>query len=263
MESRRILLVTILSIVLGHLTAANPVDCTVGPSGTYPTIQLALNGCNGGSGSIRLILTGTFFESVVIPEPITNLTVVSDQFLANNVTAWPYPENMTVFWRGYQHQVMNHLTSIYLQGLALDGQETEFSFFKYPLVNNNLTIDRCVVGNFSSNITFQGDGSCRRGVKLTVLNTRFQDNWGSSLYFIGLEDVIVDSNVFERCGGYRNYSAHYLKMSFVAEGVFIVTNNSQWLIADVLPPSCLFYADQNGMTRCRNGTFEVLFVLFF
>lgn len=243
-------------LLLKGLAAADPVDCTVGSSGTYPTIQLGLDGCNGGAGSIRLILTGNFFEDVVVPDAVNNLTIVSDQFLAGNVTAWPYPDNMTVFWHGNRHQVMNHLTSIYLQGLAIDGDGSSDPFFAFPLISNNLTIDRCVVGNFSSNVTFQGDGSCRRGVSLNALNTRFQDNWGSSLHFIGMEDITVDSCIFERCGGFNNYSAHYLKKSFVAEGVFIVTNNSQWLIADVLPPPCLFYGDQNGMTRCRNGTLE-------
>ena len=120
-------------------------------------------------------------------------------------------------------------------------------------MNNNLTLDRCLVGNFTGNVTLAGEG-CTRGVSLLVINTRFQDVWGSSLYFQGQENIDVESNVFDRCGGYNNYSAVYVKLSFVSTGVFVFYNNSHWLLEDEQSPLCITLADPYGMTQCNNGS---------
>lgn len=247
--------ILILASLLWGTSRADPVQCTVGLTGTYSTIQTALDGCNGGQGSIQLILNGTFFENLVFPLALTNVTFTSEEFLNNNATAWPFESNLTAFIRGAQHQVLNTEMALYFQGIGLDGQGKDLPLFMDPLINNNLTLDRSLVENFSGNITIKGE-ACHRAVSLTVINSRFLSIWGSALYFEAMEDIDVESNIFDKCGGYNNFSCAYVKPSFVSQGVFIFSNNSHWLLIDALPPSCMFLGDRNGMTRCNNGTLQ-------
>jgi len=250
------MLATIISLVLllCRVICAQEVDCTVGTGGTYATIQQGLNGCNGGAGSIRLIIfNGEYTENLVVSNALANVTLVSNAFILGLVAAQPTAANMTVFVVGYQHTVLSPSTSLFFQGIAFDGDNVGEPFFTSRLINNNLTLDRCLVTNFTGNVTLAGEG-CVRGVTLLVINCRFMTNWGSSLYFSGQENIDVENNIFAQCGGYNNYSAVYVKLSFVSTGIFVFINNSHWLLADEQPPLCVYLADVNGMTQCFNNS---------
>lgn len=234
---------------------AAPVQCTVGGGGTYLTIQSALTLCNGGVGSIELILNGTFFEDIVFQDTLNNVTLTSLTFSLGNATAWPHPDNITDGIILGNHILQGTNTSLFFQGIAIDGQENGLPFFRFPTINNNITLDRCLVANFSGNYTLQMS-PCKRAVTLRSVNSRYRNIWGSALYAEGMEDIDVRSNIFDRCGGLNNQSCTYLKHSFVSEGIYIVSNNSHWLLADLQPDRCVFNADPNGMVRCNNGSLE-------
>lgn len=254
----RIFWVVLLSLCLSPVRS-DPVVCTVGVNGTFATIQDGLTGCNGGMGSIQLILDGIFTEDLIIQEAITNVTFTSAKFAAGNATAWPEDENITSIIIG-THDVMNASAAVFFQGIKLEGQNLDRSLFLTPLINNNITLDRCLVSNFASNTTIQVSG-CKRAVLIRILNSRFKNIWGSAIYAEGMEDVEIRSNIFAGCGGHNNNSCVYAKLNFVSEGFYIVTNNTHWLLADTQPASCVYLADQNGYTRCNNGTIECYNVL--
>ena len=228
--------------------------CTVGVSGTYSTIQSALNGCNSGNGTIELILTGNFTENFIVPYAITSVTFATASY-DGTFPPVPYISNVSATIHGYNHQVLNPSTALYFQGIALDGLLSGEPMFEPWLTNNNVTLDSCVVYDYNGNYSIRIE-ACSRAVSITSLNTRYQNVWGSSLYADAMEDIYVKGNIFARCGGYNGYSSVHLKHSFVSEGMYILSNNSHWLIVDAQPPTCTYPADFNGMTQCYNGTLQ-------
>lgn len=231
------------------------VQCTVGSSGTYATINAGLNGCNGGVGSIKLLLDGVFAETMVVPVTVTNLTLTSVEFEAGIVPAHPFPTNITTRITGSSHIVTNVSTAIFMQGLIIDGASTSSPMFAPWLINNNFTMDRCLVANWTGDYSIRIE-PCQRAVSINFLNNRFYRVWGTTVWAEGHEDIIFINNILDKVGGYHNQSGVYLKMSYVTEGIWHVSNNSGWLIFDAQPPSCIFLGDTNGMTRCNRGIQE-------
>lgn len=251
-----------LSFVILALVAAvsAQVVCTVGVSGTYSTVNAALAGCNGGAGSIKLLLDGVFTETMSLPATLTNVTFTSVEFAAGLVPAVPYRANITTAIIGSEHRVGNVSASLYFQGIILDGNNAGLTMFTPWLINNNFTMDRCFVANWTTDIAIRLE-PCERAALLNVVNTRFYRVWGTTVYAEGMEDTIFVGNVLDRVGGYHNHSGVYLKASYVTEGVWRVENNSGWLIFDAQPPSCIFLGDTNGMVRCNRGVLECYNVL--
>lgn len=246
-------LLLVCTLLLG--VAHAQVTCTVGVASTYSTINAALLGCNGGSGSIRLLLDGVFTETLIIPVTLNNVTFTSVEFDANLVPADPFPENITTRITGSEHRVLNITTALYFQGLILDGSDSGLSMFSPWLINNNVTIDRCLAANWTTGIAIRIE-ACDRAVSLNVINTRFFRVWGTTVHAEGMEDIIFVNNILDKVSGYQNRSGVYLKPSYVTEGIFRMDNNSGWLLFDAQPASCIFLGDVNGMVRCNRGELE-------
>jgi hypothetical protein len=203
-------IVSLLLLLLCGASHAGPVVCTV--PGQFSSIQAGLNGCNGGAGSIQLTISpGTYTEQLTVPMAVGNLTLASTTFLAGNIPPQPTAFNLTVFVVGVNHSVQFSETSLFFQGIAFNGESLGQPFFESRLINNNFTLDRCLVANFTGNYTMQGEG-CIRGVTLTVINSRFANNWGSHLYFEGMENFDIENNIFGPGGGLNNYSSVYTKL---------------------------------------------------
>ena len=245
----------LLLVALVATTASATTVCTVGVSGTYSTISAALAGCNGGVGSIQLILDGIFSETMIFPVTLTNITLTSVEFQAGLVPVNPTRNNITTKIIGSEHFVGNVSAALYLQGVIFDGDDEGLTMFTPWLINNNLTLDRCLVANWTTEIAIRME-PCDRAVSINAINNRFYRTWGTAVWAEGMEDTIFVANILDRAGGYRNNSGVYLKSSYVTEGIWRVDNNSGWLLFDAQPPSCIFLGDANGMTRCNRGVLE-------
>jgi len=242
-----------LALVVSFVAVAYAqVQCTVGSSGTYSTINAGLSGCNGGVGSYELIIDGQFSETLFFPLTAVNVTLTSLEFTGGLVPASPFPENITARISGFDWIVANVSTAIFIRGIVLDGLRTTAGLFKPWLINNNITLDRCLVSNWTGEYVIRIE-ACRRSVLGHVVNTRFQDIWGNAFWAQGMEDIIVEGNVLDRVGGFMNQSGMYLKPSYVTEGTFVLRNNSGWLLVDAQPRNCIFLGDVNGVTRCNRG----------
>lgn len=254
------LLFLLLCVHLLRPIAAQVVQCTVGGSGTYANINAALTGCNGGVGSIELLLDGQFTEVMNVPVGVTNLTLTSVEFAAGLVPAAPLPSNVTTRITGSNHFVTNVSTALYIRGVIMDGASAGAPMFQPWLINNNVTLDRCLVANWTGDFCIKVL-PCERAVSINIVNTRFFRVWGTTVWAEGMEDITVLGNTLDRVGGYHNQSGMYLKPSYVTEGIWHVSNNSGWLITDAQPESCIFLGDTNGMTRCNRGVQECYNVL--
>lgn len=195
-----------LALVVSFVAIAYAqVQCTVGSSGTYSTINAGLSGCNGGVGSYELIIDGHFPETLFFPLTAVNVTLTSLEFTGGLVPASPFPENITTRISGFDWIVANVSTAIFIRGIVLDGLRTTSGLFKPWLINNNVTLDRCLVSNWTGEYVIRIE-ACRRSVLGRVVNTRFQDIWGNAFWAQGMEDIIVEGNVLDRVGGFMNQS---------------------------------------------------------
>jgi len=249
------LLLLLLLLAGAHISSAQTV-CTVGPSGTYSTIQAGLIGCNGGSGDVQLKIQsgnysepGLFFPFGLYRARLTAVDLIS-------IPIAPFYSQISVHLRGNNYVVPNNRTALVFEGLSIDGFGQDQPLFATPLVNNNVTLNTCLITNFTGNYSIRGE-ACARGVSITVIATRFQRVWGSAVSYKALEDSYWDDTILDKVGGYNNRSAVELKMSFVSRGSLVLTNISHWVTEDRQKKPCLFTPDHNGMLRCDNGTLLV------
>lgn len=237
------------------IRATAQVQCTVGVSGTYATVNAGLAGCNGGIGSFQLLIDGQFIENLVVPVTATNVTLTSVEFDAGTVPEVPTAANLTTSITGHNFLVTNVSTALFLQGIIFNGALTSNGLFYPWLTNNNLTVDRCLFANWSSEYVIRME-PCKRSVLVNVVNTRFLDCWGTALWAEGLEDILVEGSVLDRVGGFMNHSGMMLKSSYVTRGNFVLHNTSGWLLVDAQPRSCIYQGDVNGVVRCNRGVLE-------
>jgi len=203
----------LLALLLLLLSAKAQVQCTVGPSGTYATINAGLAGCNGGVGSIQLLLDGSFTETMVVPVTVTNLTLTSVDFDADLVPANPFPANISTRITGSNHLVLNVSTALFIQGIILDGASSGEPMFAPWLINNNVTMDRCLVGNWTGDFAIRIE-PCQRAVSINFINNRFFRVWGTTVWAEGHEDIIFLNNILDRVGGFHNMSGVYVHNLF-------------------------------------------------
>ena len=82
---------------------------------------------------------------------------------------------------GAPHLVLNATTQLSFYGVWFDGAGTDQSLFFPPLVNNNLTLDRCLVSDFHGNVTIDME-ACEEVVTFSVHSVRFKRIWGRRVH---------------------------------------------------------------------------------
>lgn len=155
---------------------------------------------------------------------------------------------------GSEHVVMGNRTALSFFDLVFLGEGTEQLLFDPPLRSNNLTMEGTLVTGFHGIWTILQE-ACEEDTRLQVYDGYFFDNWGASLFHSGLYEYDVQNTVFDRCGG-NEFGATFLKTNWVTRGTQVFYNNSQWLLFDEQPPTCVSYLDGGEHLRCRDGVFE-------
>jgi len=156
--------------------------------------------------------------------------------------------------QGSEHVVVGNHTWLVFDGVVYDGQGTTNRLFEPPLRSNNVTFHDSYVIHFHGNFTLQQE-ACENNTRLEVYRTYFFDNWGASLFAAGLGEYDIQSNTFAQCGG-NVYGATFMKNNWVTRGTDVFFNNSQWVLFDELPPSCVSCVDPACHVRCNSQVLE-------
>ena len=173
------------------------------------------------------------------PVNTSNVNCTSDPLLLSRIVGAP-------------HTVLNESTQLSFYSVWFDGAGTDQALFFPPLVNNNITFERCLISDFHGNVTVDIE-ACEEVVTVSARSTRFKRIWGSALYVQGIYSWESDNVTYDRCGGLNGYPCLYLKNSFISKGVNRLVDSSHWLLFDNQNPECNFFYDSQGMVRCVNG----------
>jgi len=245
-------------VLLFLLYAHAQIVCNVGAGGgntTFSSIQAGLLACNNSIGSVRLLIQPGIYNEpgLFFPIGLTEVYLTASNFAS--VPLAPFANQVNVTILGNNFIVASPTTSLFFEGIGIDGQEQDSPLFVTPLINNNFTASNSHIVNFFGDYAVRAQ-PCARDVVVSSLGSRWENIHGSAIEYKGLESVQILDSIFDKVGGLNNHSSVVLKPSYVSTGQFVVTNSSIFLTADLQPKRCRFTPDQNGMIRCNNNTLQ-------
>jgi hypothetical protein len=246
-QRRQQLALFFLSLFTAAIAA--PVICTVGGE-DYASIQAALDGCNGGVGSIVLQVaanqptgdTAVYEETLVFPTTLSNVVL---EPLAGNVTL------VTLTGAGHYVDPSSWLSLVF-RNVSFNGDGSPQMLFSPKLTNTNVTLQNCFVSNFVGDHVLWAE-SCVSSSQWFIDNTQWIDVPANALRLEAMETIVLTNSYCRRCPGQPDVAhggVFYFSTHEISRGTFIINGNAQWSLWDGQDYRCRYYLDSDAYTRC-------------
>lgn len=218
--------------------------CTVSSGGgDFATLQAALDGCNGGTGEIVLLVDPADVQTgpLIFPIALTNVRI--EPLVAGRIN---------ILGAGHYIDPFYSWTTLTMVNVTFDGLFTTGGAFEPRLTNTNFTCQRCFWVQFAGPYIYRHE-SCVESTQITFTENVWADVPGNAVEIYAAESIVFVDNTCRRCSG--NVDAAFGAVWFfhihdISRGRFILNGNAVWRLFDEQLIRCRYYLDTDANVRC-------------